>query len=122
MAEQIHGMDRTGVRFPVGPQMKNTKKFQRRIEDFVCEKCGAEVKGNGYTDHCSNCLWGKHVDVNPGDRVADCSGMMEPISVVLDHGENIIIYKCEKCGYNFRVKSLSEDNFEVIMNLVNKPS
>jgi len=44
------------------------KKFQKRIENFTCEKCGLFVKGTGYTDHCPNCLWSKHMDINPGDR------------------------------------------------------
>ncbi|MFA6992594.1 MAG: RNHCP domain-containing protein, partial [Candidatus Gracilibacteria bacterium] len=40
------------------------KRFSRTIEDFVCEKCGAKVKGDGYTNHCPKCLWSKHVDIN----------------------------------------------------------
>jgi len=55
------------------------KRFQKRIEDFVCERCGAFVKGTGYTDHCPECLWSKHVDVNPGDREAECGGLMEHV-------------------------------------------
>jgi hypothetical protein len=102
--------------------MKKTKKFQRRIEDFVCEKCGAEVKGNGYTDHCCVCLWGKHVDVNPGDRVADCGGMMEPKWAEVKSEKYLLYYVCEECKHKFRVKSLPEDNFEVIMKLINRPS
>ena len=52
------------------------KKFIKVKEDFVCEHCGAEVKGDGYTNHCPKCLWSKHVDVHPGDRAAECGGMM----------------------------------------------
>ncbi|MBU3901416.1 RNHCP domain-containing protein, partial [Patescibacteria group bacterium] len=48
-----------------------SKKFQRKIEDFVCGHCGPKIKGTGYTDHCPKCLWSQHVDVNPGDRQAD---------------------------------------------------
>jgi len=91
------------------------------IEDFDCERCGhLEVKTkfspsvlefsvltrfvssqerNGYTNHCSQCLWSKHVDINLGDRspellqlfcrlsnqpnprLAECQGMMEPVVV-----------------------------------------
>jgi len=97
------------------------KKFQKRIEDFVCEKCGAFVKGTGYTDHCPECLWSKHVDVNPGDREAECGGLMEPIGVEVKGGEYIIHYQCQKCGYKFRVKARPEDNFEEILKLVSKP-
>jgi len=99
-----------------------SKKFQRRIEDFICENCGTKVKGNGYTDHCPICLWGKHVDVNPGDRAAKCAGMMEPVRAEAKSGKYLLYYICKECGYKFRVKSLLEDDFEVIMKLINKPS
>ncbi len=105
---------RSPVQVRYGPQMQS-KKFQRRIEDFVCEKCGAEVRGNGYTDHCPACLWGKHVDINPGDRAAACGGMMEPIHAFKKGDEYIIEYVCEKCRHNYRVKSASEDDFEKII-------
>jgi hypothetical protein len=42
------------------------KRFQKTVEDFVCEHCGHPVAGNGYTNHCSQCLWSKHVDDNSG--------------------------------------------------------
>jgi len=57
------------------------KKFQRQKEDFVCGECGTTVSGTGYTNHCPQCLWSMHVDVNPGDRAAACGGMMEPKKV-----------------------------------------
>jgi rubrerythrin len=98
-----------------------SKKFQRRIEDFVCEKCGTDVKGNGYTDHCPACLWGKHVDVNPGDRAANCGGLMEPISIDMKNTKYTIHYVCMKCNFKFQVKSLPKDDFEVIIKLVSKP-
>ena len=95
-----------------------TRKFQRKIEDFVCENCGEKIKGNGYTDHCPKCLWSKHVDINPGDREADCKGMMEPVKVEVKNQEYIIHYKCTKCKYKHQVKSVPEDNFEEILKLV----
>ena len=49
--------------------------FIRKTEDFICEHCGREVRGNGYTNHCPYCLWSKHVDINPGDRAAGCGGL-----------------------------------------------
>ncbi|MGC8981457.1 MAG: RNHCP domain-containing protein [Minisyncoccia bacterium] len=66
------------------------KKFQRRIEDFRCERCGTFVKGTGYIDHCPNCLWSKHVDINPGDRKANCGGMMKPKGVEIQNKEDNI--------------------------------
>lgn len=53
------------------------KKFQRTTENFVCEKCGFIVEGNGYTNHCPNCIWSKHVDIHPGDRASLCGGTYE---------------------------------------------
>lgn len=93
------------------------KRFQKRVEDFVCERCGMFIKGTGYTDHCPNCLWSKHVDINPGDRKAKCGGPMEPVGVEVKGGKNIIHYRCQKCGYRFRVKSAPDDNFEEVLKL-----
>ena len=95
-----------------------SKRFQRKIEDFVCESCGEKTKGNGYTDHCPKCLFSKHADINPGDREADCGGLMEPISAEIKHGEYIILYQCKKCKYKHRVKSDKNDNFETILKLL----
>jgi len=39
------------------------RKFSKKVENFTCEACGNKVKGSGYTDHCPNCLYSKHVDV-----------------------------------------------------------
>lgn len=98
--------------------IKRVKKFQRRIENFTCEKCGAEVYGNGYTDHCPVCLWGKHMDVNPGDRAADCGGQMEPVRVYKKSSTYIIEYICKKCGHKFRVKSARDDDFDALIKLI----
>ncbi len=91
------------------------KKFQRRTEDFVCEKCGRKVQGNGYTDHCPKCLWSKHVDINPGDRRASCKGMMEPVGIRKKGEKYIILYSCLNCGIKHRVTKAEEDDFEAII-------
>ncbi|MBT3730220.1 RNHCP domain-containing protein [bacterium] len=96
-----------------------TKKFQRTIEDFVCENCGEEVKGDGYTNHCPVCLWSKHVDINPGDRKADCGGLMEPVSIETEKDEHIITHRCQICGHEKRNKTVQEDNFEKIIEISN---
>ncbi len=93
------------------------RKFQRTIEDFTCENCGAKVRGDGYTDHCPVCLWSRHVDVNPGDRAADCGGLMKPMGLELKHGETRIVYICEKCGHEHRVKKAEDDDYEKILKL-----
>ena len=94
-----------------------TKKFQRKKENFICENCGARVKGTGYTNHCPNCLWSKHVDVNPGDRQADCGGMMAPIGIDSKKGEYVILHKCTKCGYERKNKAVENDDFNTILRV-----
>lgn len=97
--------------------MRQTKKFQRKIEDFVCEQCGQAVLGTGYTDHCPNCLWSKHVDINPGDRAASCGGLMEPVSMEIKGGRKIIYYQCQRCSFKHRVKVAPEDSLDAIIKL-----
>lgn len=98
------------------------KKFQRTKEDFICEKCGQLVHGSGYTNHCTQCLWSKHVDVNPGDRKATCLGLMEPIGVELKDGKYVILHRCTLCGFEKRNKASDDDNFESILLLSSRPT
>jgi hypothetical protein len=95
----------------------STKKFQRKKEDFVCENCDKKIKGTGYTNHCPECLWSKHVDINPGDRMAECRGMMEPVGIDSKKGNYVILHKCTKCGYEKRNKTLEQDNFDKILKV-----
>jgi len=94
-----------------------TKKFQRKIEDFICGHCGAKVTGNGYTNHCPNCLWSKHVDINPGDRAARCGGLMRPIILEKESGELIITHQCEVCGQVKRNKAAPNDSIEALTKI-----
>lgn len=92
-------------------------KFQRRIEDFECERCGAHVSGSGFTNHCPVCLWSKHVDIHPGDRAETCGGMMEPVGVT-PHGDGYRIhFRCTRCGIERWNKSAPEDDFEVLLKI-----
>ena len=59
------------------------KKFNMIDEVFTCENCGKNVDKLNYTarDHCPYCLYSKHVDINPGDRMNECKGLLEPIGI-----------------------------------------
>lgn len=94
--------------------------FRRNVEDFVCEHCGAFVKGDGYTNHCPKCLWSKHVDVDPGDRSAACAGMMEPVSVEGASPDYVIVHACERCGFKRRNKVQAHDEPAAIIALARK--
>ena len=93
------------------------KQFQRKKENFICENCGKEVIGNGYTNHCPNCLYSKHVDINPGDRAETCGGLMEPVDLELKDGKYVVVHKCMKCGFIRKNKITAEDNFEAVLTL-----
>jgi ribosomal protein L37AE/L43A len=93
------------------------KRFQRRIEDFICENCGAKVAGNGYTNHCPVCLYSKDVDVNPGDRASACGGLMAPVAVEAKKDGWAILHRCLKCGKERKNKSAGNDNFDEILKI-----
>lgn len=76
------------------------------------------MTGNGYTNHCPACLWSKHVDVNPGDRAADCGGLMEPVGAEQKSGENILVHRCVICGHIKRNRTAPEDNFSLLLKII----
>ncbi len=95
-----------------------SRHFQRRIEDFVCERCGAVVSGDGYTNHCPHCLWSKHVDVHPGDRAAECGGLMEPVGAEKKGSEIIIVHRCVICRHIKRNRAAPDDDFEELLAIM----
>lgn len=97
------------------------KRFSRKSEDFKCDNCGYSVLGSGYTNHCPNCLWSRHVDENPGDRAEVCRGLMEPKGVEVHGTQYIIVHRCVFCGETSRNKASAGDNFEVILELSSRP-
>lgn len=93
------------------------KKFQRKPEDFICEKCGFVNVGDGYTNHCRECLWSKHVDINPGDRAEKCCGLMEPVELQNSGDVFYILHRCIKCGKEKRNKAQKGDNFDQLVKI-----
>ncbi|OHA58496.1 MAG: hypothetical protein A2571_01830 [Candidatus Vogelbacteria bacterium RIFOXYD1_FULL_44_32] len=91
------------------------ENFKRLIEDFICGFCDKAVKGDGYTNHCPFCLWSKHVDINPGDRAAECRGLMEPEQLEKNGDEFIITHKCVDCGYQKRNKTAPTDDISAYL-------
>ena len=75
------------------------------------------MEGNGYTNHCPECLWSKHVDVFPGDRAEVCHGLMEPIGQEIKAGSHDILYRCVKCKIERRNKVAKEDNRDILATL-----
>lgn len=92
--------------------------FTRRVENFKCRHCGEKAVSNGYTNHCPFCLWSRHVDIDPGDRLEICRGMMEPIGVEEDGGEYYIEHRCSECGFKKRNKTAPTDDLDIVCSLI----
>ena len=97
------------------------KKFNMIDENFICENCNTFVNKLNYSarDHCPKCLYSKHVDINPGDRLNNCRGLMKPIGIEKYKDTYKIIYKCLKCGMLHKNKVASDDNIDLIISLSN---
>ena len=91
--------------------------FKRTIEDFVCEHCGTKNRGDGYTNHCRSCLFSKHVDIEPGDRSATCSGLMPPVSVETKGDLITLVHRCGECGLERRCRTSADDDWEAIVRI-----
>lgn len=99
------------------------KLFTKLDEEFICENCGKHVDKLGYTsrNHCPYCLYSKHIDKNPGDRMEECGGLLEPIGAEIDNKKGyIIIFKCKKCGAIRRNKVAKDDDMDLVIKLTAK--
>ncbi|WP_411268383.1 RNHCP domain-containing protein [Nonomuraea sp. PA05] len=99
---------------------ESPKRFVRRREDFDCANCQKKVRGTGYTNHCPRCLWSRHVDVSPGDRLATCRGMMEPVGVLYERGEYLVTQRCVECGHSWRNRAASVDSRDALHGLMGR--
>lgn len=96
------------------------------VESFTCKNCGWLVSpggaGTGHRNHCPNCLYSLHLDIEPGDREADCGALMEPVAVwVRKHGEWAIIHRCRSCGMMSSNRVAADDNPVKLMSIAMKP-
>ncbi|NCB48863.1 MAG: RNHCP domain-containing protein [Clostridia bacterium] len=100
-----------------------SRNFLKNDTEFICRFCGAKVEQLGYTsrDHCNICLSSIHIDINPGDRLNTCNGLLKPIGIILNSKKTFVIqYKCQKCGKLHNNKVAKDDNYDAILALSNK--
>ena len=95
-------------------------------ESFTCKNCGWTVSpagaGSEHRNHCNNCLHSLHLDIEPGDREADCGGLMEPVAVwVRKNGEWAVIQRCKRCGMMSSNRVAADDNPVKLMSIAMKP-
>lgn len=95
------------------------KRFNMIDEEFICENCHKKVSKLEYSarDHCPYCLYSKHVDINPGDRLNTCKGLLKPISIEKYKDTYKIIYKCNKCNKLHKNIMAKDDNYDLIIEL-----
>lgn len=83
------------------PRGERRNFIGRGNDEFLCLLCGLDVQPllrGGFRSHCPRCLWSRHVDELPGDRAADCLGLMRPIAAECTHGTWYVIHQCESCS------------------------
>ncbi|WAH39054.1 RNHCP domain-containing protein [Alicyclobacillus dauci] len=105
------------------------RTFTRRNESFTCVNCGNEVEPSQRScrNHCPNCLHSVHLDIMPGDRAANCSGLMVPIRVEYHTKKGYqLVHRCQSCGHISRnvVQTdvqVQPDNQEAILDLMAHP-
>ena len=95
-------------------------------DSFTCRVCGRENLPQGaateHRNHCCNCLSSLHVDEAPGDRAADCGGIMDPIAVwIRKDREWAIIHRCRRCGKLSSNRIAADDNPMKLMSIAMKP-
>lgn len=95
-------------------------------DSFTCKVCGRPVvsarAGSSHRNHCPNCLSSLHLDIEPGDREADCGGIMDPVGVwVRKNGEWAIIHRCRICGHLSSNRVAADDNPMKLMSIAMRP-
>ena len=95
------------------------KNFTMRDESFICENCRKEIKPLGYTarDHCPYCLYSKHLDIMPGDRLNECKGLLKPIGIEKFKDTYKIVKKKKKCNEFHKNIIAKDDDMTEIINI-----
>jgi DNA-directed RNA polymerase subunit RPC12/RpoP len=104
------------------------RKFTDVNEAFECIHCGASVRPSvrSCRNHCPECLHSVHLDVFPGDRAAECGGLMIPVRVTYNSRKGYqIVHKCAQCGHESRNVAALEheeqpDSLEALLKLMQR--
>lgn len=95
--------------------------FIKNDNEFICINCGKKVEKLGYTsrDHCNYCLSSLHVDIEPGDRLNKCKGLLIPINIIETSKKGkVIIYKCNKCKKEIKNIVALDDDLGTIYKII----
>lgn len=92
-----------------------TRRFTKQGTNtaFVCRHCGLAVEplcNGSVRNHCPGCLHSLHLDVFPGDRAADCGGLMVPVGVEQHPKKGyMLVHRCDQCGFTGRNRAALDD-------------
>lgn len=95
------------------------KRFKMIDEEFICENCNNKVMPLKYSarDHCPFCLYSKHLDIFPGDRLNECKGLLKPVGIEKFRDSYKIIYTCLSCGESHKNIMASDDDMDLIIKI-----
>lgn len=101
----------------------SSKLFTKRNSEFICENCGSLVQKSPSSsrDHCTACLYGKHVDYNPGDRLQRCGGLLKPIGLRQHEAKKQIVFMCVTCSERRFNIVANDDDYDEVVTLSQKP-
>jgi DNA-directed RNA polymerase subunit RPC12/RpoP len=97
---------------------------------FRCAHCGLTVQpleNGSVRNHCPGCLHSRHLDIHPGDRAADCGGLMVPAEVDSHPKKGwVIVHRCLLCGHTGRNKAALDDphqpdDFTALLAISSRP-
>ncbi|UNO47451.1 RNHCP domain-containing protein [Alicyclobacillus acidoterrestris] len=105
------------------------RQFTHRNESFICANCGFSVEPSERScrNHCPRCLYSVHLDIHPGDRAANCNGLMKPVRVEYNSKKGYqLVHRCLKCGHvskNIVQQDVlvQPDDREAILRLMSHP-
>jgi RNHCP domain len=105
---------------------QRTRGRGRSPTTFRCRNCGLDVPtdapGTAHRNHCSHCLWSRHVDDVPGDRASTCQALMEPVAVsTRSDGEWALVHRCRGCRTAHLNRIAGDDNPLALMRLAVRP-
>lgn len=61
------------------------------------------------------------MDIDPGDRTAECGGMMPPVAIEGSTGKGYMVrQKCQLCGFERRNSVADSDNMDAVLALIKK--
>lgn len=104
---------------------RNENITRNEEEPFICGHCGRTVittdHGTRHRNHCPCCLWSRHMDRSPGDRLSSCRGLMTPVAIWMKGGEWILLHRCERCTTIRGNRIAPDDNLPALMALAAGP-